>query len=117
MRKLILAVFLTLLAVGGCVSGLQTNAQRLYQIDSNYQAALTIAVAYKALPDCPSTVVCKKAAVVKQLQDADNVAFPALQSAQACVRATTCQNSDLAITAANTAIAAFTAITANLQVK
>jgi len=108
---------LALILLTGCVSGLQTNAQRMYQIDSNYQGALTIAVAYKALPACPTTLVCSKTEIVKQLQDADNVAFPALQSAQACVRATTCTNADLAIQAANTAVAALVQITSSLQVK
>lgn len=110
-----LSVILLLLVVG-CATGLTTKGQKAFQAESDYKAALAVAVTYKSLPDCPTSIICKKPEIVKQLQDADDVAFPSLQSAQACIRAN-CPSSALAIDAANSAVAALTTITSKLQVK
>lgn len=108
---------LLLLALTACASGIQTDAQRVYQIEQNYKAGLAIAVAYKRLPDCPTTLVCKKPAIVTQLQQADDIAAPGLKSAQACVRSPACAHTSLAVDAANTAVAALIQITSKLNVK
>lgn len=113
---LILAISLTGTGVG-CAVGVTQPGQRIYQIQSNYNAALTVAVAYKNLPGCPLAPICKKADIVIDLQEADDIAAPALASAQTCVRSATCQNADLAVNAANTAVAALTAITSKLVVE
>lgn len=108
---------LAILLLAACAQGLTKPGQRIYQIQSNYNAGLAIAVAYKALPGCPLAPICKKADIVIDLQEADDIAAPALASAQTCVRSKTCQNTDLAVQAANTAVAALTAITSKLVIQ
>lgn len=108
---------LFLLVLTACASGIQTDAQRVYQIDQNYKAGLAVAVAYKHLPLCPTTLVCSKPEIVKQLQDADDIAAPGLKSAQACVRSPACTHTSLAVDAANRAVVALIQITSKLNVK
>lgn len=112
-----LSVILLLLVLTACASGIQNDAQRVFQIQQNYNTGLAVAAAYKALPECPTTLVCKKPEIVKALQDADSIAAPGLKSAQACVRSPVCTNTALAVDAANTAVAALTAITSKLNTK
>lgn len=112
-----LLVIICAAVIFGCTPGLTKPGQRIYQIQSDYNGALTVAVAYKALPACPAALLCKKPEIVVDLQDADDIAGPAIKSAQTCVRSATCQNADLAVQAANSALLALTAITNKLQVK
>lgn len=111
--KFILPFVLLLLA--GCATG-TTPAQKVYQAQSNYNAGLAVAVAYKNLPECGPNVspVCSKPEVVKTLQDADSVAYPALESAQKAVRTGTLDVAKAAAIAAETAVAALTKITSKL---
>ena len=112
--KQLYILFIALLV--GCATA-TTNPQRVYQAQNNYNAALTVAVAYKALPTCPVVPICKTERVVKQLQDADDVAAPALETAQKAVRSGNMDTAQAAIQAANIAIAALTAITSQLVIK
>lgn len=109
--------------IAACASSAvpQTPEQSIYQVKADYNAALTIAVAYKNLPPCgapTSPILCSKASVVAQLQHADNVAYPAIKAAEDTVRTPGAgANAQTAIVAANQAVAALTAITAALATK
>ena len=109
-----LVVFLFLLAA--CATG-QTPAQKVFAIQGVYNAGLATAVAYKRLPPCPTVVVCSKPEVIKQLQEADDIAAPSLLAAQNIVRHPELGGSEKAIVAANEAVRILTAITARLVVK
>lgn len=96
----------------------QTPAQRVYQIETNYAAALEIAVAYKKLPPCSVAAICSRPQIVKELQDADSVAYPALQAAQHAVRSDVpAKVKETSLEAASAAAGAFTAITSTITVK
>lgn len=99
----------------------QTPAQAVYQVKSNYAAALEVAVAYTRLPRCtePVTVpICSRYDVIVRLQQADRAAAPALDAAEKVVRAPDAgANPQTAILAAQQAVAALTAITSTLKVK
>lgn len=111
-----LAILFTLGLVWGCATG-NTHQQMVYQAQNNYNAALVVAVAYKSLPTCPAAPICKTEKVVKEIQDADEVAFKALETAQNVVRAGDVDAAQAAIHATNIAIAALTAITSKLVTK
>jgi hypothetical protein len=121
--------FLTgVLAVGflaglffGCAVTPTTPQQTIYQATTNYNAAATMVIAYKALPPCgqsTSPPVCSKPEIIQKLKDADNVAYNALVAAENTARTPGAgANAATALTAANQAIAALVAITSTLQVK
>jgi hypothetical protein len=124
MKKLLTTTILAMaLAIGafaaGCATTPQNAAQAVYAAHGTYATALTVAINYKRLPPCnkpPAPALCSKPEVVKQLQQADDVAFTALSTAQRIVRApdssaTTVQT---AIFNANQAISAFAAIAKKL---
>jgi hypothetical protein len=113
MKKLIIAL---VLAVAACTTQPTSPAQAVFQIESNYAAALAVAVTYKNLPPCPGTVLCSDAQVVVRLQKADDAASALLQGAQTTVRSGA-SGSDLAIKAAEQAVGALTSITQTLKVK
>lgn len=103
------------LLLSACATG-STPAQNVYGVQSQYNAALVVAVAYKSLPECAPNVspICKKASVVKDLQDADSVAYPSLEAAQKAVRAGTLDVAQASVIAADAAVKALTAITSRL---
>jgi hypothetical protein len=115
MKKLLLAGLLLVLAA--CATG-QTPAQKVYAIQGNYNAALSIAVAYQKLPDCVEggPTLCKKDSVVEELQRADKVAYPVLQGAQEVVRDPGATATDQVVRAAEAAVRALTSITSTLQI-
>lgn len=117
MRRL----FLTLALAAGLAacasgpgSGSTTPAQTVFAAKSAYASALTAAVAYRQLPACatPARPPCSDPAIVAQLQRADNVAAGALDAAEAAVRtpAVGATARDRAITTANSALAALSAL-------
>lgn len=117
MRKLLVAV--AILALSACVTipEKSTPAQKVFAATGVYDAALTVAVAYKRLPPCtatPKPILCSDAGVVATLQKADNVAFEALKSAQTVVRSTSSTQSALstAVAWATEAANAFSRIAA-----
>jgi hypothetical protein len=82
--------------------------QAVYALESEYAAALQAAVAYKRLPTCDGTVrACSKPEVVDRLRSADLLAWGALTTAEAVVRAG--QPSDLAVAEARKEVSAFSA--------
>ena len=117
-------VFSAVLA--GCGGGLNVTPDTaikaeniVFDAHGKYVTALQAATTYKHLPSCdeiPRQVICQKASVVEELQQADDVAFPILSGAQAAVRS---RNADLDMgliaKAANEAVRAFKAITDNLR--
>lgn len=118
-KMLVLAAITALLVA--CAVTPQTPAQAVYATQGAYASALTIAVAYKQLPDCARPTapkLCSDRAVVTKLQDADDKAYAALQTAQTLVRSPNAGfNLQTAIAAANAAVGLLTQITANLPVK
>lgn len=98
-----------------------TPAQQVFQIQSDYDAALTVAVAYTNLPRCGAVgapTVCSQSKVITQLQQANAAALPLLTAAQNTVRAPGAgANAATALNAAQQAVAALTAISSTLQVK
>lgn len=120
MKKFLVLSFVALV---GCASVvIDTPAQRVFAATQAYNAALSVAVAYRNLPPCTAPVkqvVCADKGVVATIQKADIVAFEALKSAQTVVRATGQTESSLqaAVRWATEAIGAFSRITATLSVK
>jgi hypothetical protein len=116
-----LAYVILVCALAACAGGTaQTPAQTVYQVQSDYAAALVVAVAYKNLPDCAlpgHPVLCSQATIIKQLQDADDIAYPTLTAAQNTVKVQGATNAQTAVNAAQQAVAALTAITSKLVIK
>ena len=113
------AIFLITL-VSACASVSPTTpAQSVFAAKATYAGALVIAVQYKNLPPCPRVPVCADPAIVGKLQAADNIAAPALNSAEAAVRNPDFGQSALqtAVIAAQNAVSALTSITSTLKVK
>jgi hypothetical protein len=121
MNRIKLYTISVALALAACAGGLSptTPQQTIYTVTSDYTAAATVVLAYKALPVCPAaTALCKDPAIVQKLRDADTIAYNALVAAENTARTPGAgANAATALVAANQAIAAFTAITATLSVK
>lgn len=115
-----LAVVL-LVALAACAGNLSSNtpAQQVFASKATYAGALVIAVQYKKLPACPGPVLCSDRAIVAKLQMADDIAAPALNSAEAAVRNPDFGKDSLstAVIAAQNAVSALTSITSTLRVK
>jgi len=119
MRKLFLAAAL-ILTLAACATQPESPAQTVYATQTAYAAALSLAVQYKSLPVCGATgvVVCSNPEVVKQILQADDTAYVALQAAQVAVRnPATGTTAEKAIAYANQAVGAFTAIVSSLTLK
>lgn len=108
-----------LLAVVACAVAPKSPAQSIYLIENNFRAALVVAVTYKELPRCGTTVIkqlCSDPKIVEKLRTTYDVANASLTAAQLTVRSGQ-GNAELAITAAQQAVIALTAITSTLEVK
>jgi hypothetical protein len=118
MKKVLSGLILGLLvACNACTTMPTTPAQAVFAAKTQYAAALTVAVAYKRLPRCTvATPPCSDLTIVTRLQKADDAASALLDGAEITVRAGG-DNTQLAITAAQQAVAAFTSITKTLEVK
>jgi hypothetical protein len=78
-----------LLALIGCATTPKSPEQVVYQASGDYAAALVVAVQYKKLPPCGGTTttpLCRDAATLKRIQDADGKAADLLSNAQSAVR-------------------------------
>lgn len=118
MKRLIAALALAILAA--CTTTPQTPQQTIYTATNTYNAAVTVALAYKALPACSPTAppICAKPEIVAKLKEADTVAYNALVAAENVARSPNAgANAQTALIAANQAIAALAAITATLTVR
>jgi hypothetical protein len=117
MKRLLAILILTTVAACAGVTAPQSPAQAVFAAKQSYAVALTAAVAYKRLPPCPTTTkVCSDPAIVSQLQKIDTASFALLDGAENTVRSGG-SNVQMAITAAEQAVQAFTTITSTLQVK
>lgn len=121
MKRLASIIFALTIAGCGSIVTPKTPAQDVFAAKASYAAALTVAVAYKRLPSCAPVThppICSDAAIVKKLQDSDDVAKPALDAAEAAVRTQGFGQSTLQtfVISANNAVSALTAITATLRV-
>lgn len=110
-----------LITLVGCSGNLKpdTPAQSVFAAKATYAGALIIAVQYKNLPACPKVPICSDPLIVGKLQAADNIAAPALNSAEAAVRNPDFGRSALqtAVIAAQNAVSALTSITSTIRVK
>lgn len=122
--KLFIAILLATLAACAPVPAGQslTPQQQVFQIESNYKAALDIANAYVALPRCgqpTSPPLCSKSETIIALQKANATVMPLLAAAQKTVTDPTVSSggAQAAVTAAANAQVALSQITATLTVK
>ncbi len=114
MKRILAILILTTVAACAGVSAPQSPQQAVFAAKQSYAVALTAAVAYKRLPPCPTvTKVCSDPKVIAQLQKIDDASAALLDGAEATVR-TGGGNVQMAITAAQQAVAAFSSITQTL---
>ena len=116
MNKLLIAGIAGFI-LSGCFGGVKPSnpQQEVAQIETAYKDALTIAATYDALPSCTNaaTVVCSNTGVAKQLKNAKDVAQVAIDNAEKAVRDPNfaAGGVNAAVVAAQSAVAALTAIT------
>lgn len=121
MKTLFAGIMALLLAA--CSTVPQTPVQTVYAATATYAAALSVAVKYKQLPPCADAVthspICSRAETVAELREADGKAFAALSAAQVAVRTPDIGTTAIerTVSAANRAIAVFSAVTASLGAK
>lgn len=122
MKTFLAAIALSLLAA--CASapgdGGTTPQQAVYQMQGAFNAALSVAVAYKNLPTCAPTAppLCSKPETVSKVVQAANATQEALSAAQDTVRSPGAgANAQTALLGAQRALQALTAITATLAIK
>lgn len=103
MRRFLLGIVMCL-TIAACT----TPQQQVFALQTGYTAVLSAAVDYKHQPPCGAAVeiACSDPEVVKALQDADDVAAPAILQAQKVVRDPSSSTSQmsLAINAAQAAL-------------
>lgn len=96
-----------------------TAGQAMVIARDGYQVAVTAAIAYGKLPTCSATqrAPCHDPALLAQLQKADTVAYAALDAGDAILRQPGLGSTarDRAITAAQSALAAFTTLTGAIK--
>lgn len=119
MRYLMILMGLVLLTA--CTEP-KTPAQGIYLIEGDYAAAVSIESKYDALPLCGSAgapILCATADIKKTVRKVDDIAWTAISTAQASVRApsVTVAQGNTAMTTAQSAVAAFTNLVASLGVK
>lgn len=121
---LMLVLIAMVLALGGCAGGFSAapttgSQQMVYSAETDFSAALRVAVAYEALPPCPAAgTVCADPATVTKITAAAKAARASLTTAEAAVRSST--NADALATAALQAqsdVAAFKSLADTLGAK
>ncbi len=81
-------LFIIIFALAAC-SAPKSSAQIVYMVQSDYATALRAELAYSSLPRCgkpTSPKLCSEVNIIKNIQQADNVAWASIQEAQAAVR-------------------------------
>lgn len=111
--KILFVLFVaTLLAA--CATTPETPAQRLFSLQSKYNSALAIAVAYESQPRCqePPVQPCSNKAVVDKLRASDDVAWALFKQARTVVATPGTPQStvDTVLLSVGTAVDAFKAI-------
>lgn len=112
MRKFFV-VTLLLLTSCSTIAELYTNIpDEVAKVQYSYATAEHVALIYAGLPSCAKTtlVLCRQPTITKQLKTADNAAFTAIEAAYKA-------KDQITLTAAQTAVAAFTAITDTLPTR
>ena len=108
MRRIIVAISLALVLTG-CAA---ITKNRLYFMENTYGVALAQAVAYRNLGICPTGTVatlakpCASRSIVLKLQAADKAAQSALSVARTL-------QTDVAVSAADSAVSNFSAMASN----
>lgn len=118
MKRLFSLILAVSLAACSSMPGGRSPQETVFVAKTAYASALVVAVEYRKLPVCttPPVALCHDAALLAQIQKADNVAAASLDAAESAVR-TTAVSADArskAIAAANVALAALQALTVNL---
>lgn len=121
MKRFLLAALAALMLatpLAGCASrAAETPAQRVFAIQTEYNGALAVALAYESQPRCSETQPqpCSDPAAVNEIRKADNDAWAALLAAQEYVRAGGHEGGALAaaLAAARSALGVLTAVLAN----
>jgi hypothetical protein len=118
MKAIIALILAALLAA--CTVTPTTPAQTIYQVESDYNAAAQIIIAYKALPSCALAnhpLACSSLDVIAKLKAADTVAYNAIVAAENTARtAGAGANAATALVAAQQATQALTSITSTLNI-
>lgn len=116
--------FLAILPIFFLISCVTTekSGQAVYMAQSDYAAALRIELAYSALPRCGklnSPKLCSDLNIIRKVQKADDVAWDALQEAQAAVRTPGFDDNRIvtAVASATALTKAFVRITDTLGIK
>lgn len=110
-----------MLALAACTLP-KTPAQSIYQLQGDYNAAVSLETKYDKLPDCGiknAPVLCSKIETKKLIRQVDDAAYDALMDAQTIVRSdgTTTEKAIAAMGSAQSAILAFSSIVAGTGVK
>ena len=111
------AIALLLASCANLFPAPQTPAQAVYEAKAAFLVALRTADDYAALPRCPAQPICSDASTVAAIKTSAKAAQASLDAAQAVVTDSSFQKGDVlmkAIAAANGAVGAFAAVTAQL---
>jgi hypothetical protein len=114
------AIALLLASCANIFPAPQTPAQAVYESKAAFLVALRIADRYAALPRCPAESLCSDAGTVAAIRTSAKAAQASLDAAQTAVTDPAFKNGDAlakSIVAADGAVAAFAAITAQLPAK
>jgi hypothetical protein len=114
------AVALLLASCADLFPAPQTPAQAVFESKAAFLVALRTADDYAALPRCPAQPICSDTNVVAAIERSAKAAQTGLDAAQAVVTDPAFHNGDAmqkAIAAADGAVSAFAAITAQLPAK
>jgi hypothetical protein len=110
-----MAALSAVLFISACAVKPSNPQQAVFEVETAYKDALSVAAAYDSLPSCTAgtTVVCSSTAVAKQLKSAKDVAQIAVDNAEKAVRDPNFATGSMGevIVAAQAAVAALTAIT------
>jgi hypothetical protein len=114
------AIALVLASCANLFPAPQTPAQAVYESKAAFLVALRAADDYAALPRCPAEPLCSDADIAAAIRTSAKAARASLDAAQSAVTDPAFKNGDAlekSIVAANGAVAAFAAITAQLPAK
>lgn len=120
MRKRLFG-FLAILALTACTTP-KTPSQAVYLAEGDFAAAVRIELAYDSLPRCTTpkaTKICSDITIMRKVRKADDVAWAALQAAQAAVQTPGFGDNNIAtaVASATALTTAFINITDTLKIK
>ncbi len=121
MKKFLILPILLLMACTDSPAVPNTPAQIVFQLQSDYNAAVAVETAYDKLPDCAKTaiVLCADSSVKKSVRKYDDKAWAAIQNAQIAVRLGGAIGSSIddAIANAKLVVSSFIGVTQTLKVE